>query len=184
MSGGAGVRFTLRIDSFNLVTGTKYLKAETLPDIESWDCLGYMDGMNNIRGDMLKVKKVVYELDDNDKAYLKEEGIKPRTILYCPSFTVENMEWAGYVRGKWQNAFPMTLTGSTDIEYLGQCDISVVVDVADREEFAGFWMDVFDYYAETDVTNDDGELVTIEEQYEMINDANRANYGAKENRRK
>lgn len=180
MGGGAGVNFTVRIDGFHFTVLNDKVNPINPLTINSWDCEGYMDGMLVIRGNMLTVKSLQYDLDDNDKSYLEQEQVESDTMLYCSSFKVENMEWGGYMRGKWQDAFPMYLRGRAELEYLGEVEISIEIDVADREEFEEFWQDIFESYADEDAIDEDGNKIGFETQYEWMNFDNRVNYGTEE----
>ena len=187
MGGGAGIRFSLKINSFAFNTKRGEVNPIKPVTIQNWSALGHMDGMDNIRGDLLKVKRVEYILEQDERAELKKDDIRASDTLWANSFVAENVEFAGYVRGKWTDIFPMWLTGETYLEGIGTCEISVLVQVADKREFAGFWSDVFDYdsaqedadaYNEENIEEGDAPM-TLEQMYEIHNDDCRANYGAK-----
>jgi hypothetical protein len=177
MGGGAGITITARCDGFYFTARQK----KAVIEIESWDAIGYEDGMRDIRGNMLKAT-AYFDIDAEDKEYLKKNHFKLNEKLWVSKFTAEEMIFSGYVRGKWEKQFPLTLKGTVEFEGLGDKDITVEVKPKDKEEFGYFWDDVFNYCADPDDKDDDGNEVSLESQYEWHEEDNRMNYG-KENAR-
>lgn len=174
MGGGAGITIDCTIDGFYFTPRSKSAKVTVL----KWDALGYQDGMTDIRGDMLKAV-VDFELTQEDKDYLKAQGVKSNVHLYAGKFHAKQMIFGGYVRGKWQSQFPLTLEGYAEFEALGEKKVWVNIKPVNKgDEFEYFWQDVFSFCAEEGLTNEDGSEYTFEQQYEDHDDDNRANYGA------
>lgn len=173
MGGGAGIKITARMFGFYFTLRNKHATC----GVESWDAHGYMDGMNNVRGDLLKAT-AHFELTAEEKKYVREKwGATSNEKLYCSRFTASGMVFAGWVRGRWQDAFPLTLKGYADFEFLGDKEITVEIAPADKNEFGNFWYDVFEFSADQDIVDDDGKPISIETQYEWHEDDNQVNYG-------
>lgn len=176
MGGGAGIRISARVNGFYFTAQHKHAAVE----IESWDALGYEDGMRDIRGDMLKAT-AYFEITAEERQYLREHwGVKQGERLWCPCFTAEEIIFAGWVRGPWQSRFPLTIECHVDLEFLGWKEIQVEITPVNKEEFDEFWQDVFGFIAEDGLTDDDGREITLEEQYEWHDYDNRGNYGYRE----
>ena len=92
MGYGAGHELTLNPDNGGYVKyNGKDLRVQKDYSFFSWDFTHPMDGMTNIKMDLLKIKFHPIELNSDDRAYLKEYGYKrwdelyfSWEFLYCP----------------------------------------------------------------------------------------------------
>src|SRR5262245_22171339 len=135
MGGGAGINFRFDLENTAGIWRPKQKKLVKLkpPVIRSFDALGYMDGMNEVRGDLLKVKKIHLQIDSDDVGYFKYcrcsdgDEITVYQSQYCTQF--ERIVFAGYVRGNIRQVFPMWIEGTLtlDVGYGVKCDASLQI---------------------------------------------------------
>jgi hypothetical protein len=157
MGGGAGIRITVEIDQFYVSRSRnnkrKFVVLEQ-PVITKWSALGYQDGMRDIAGDLLKAAVNLPEIPEHYVDWMNDySGIKPgdRLAAWVDEYQwPETTIWRGWVRGKWQNAFPLNIPFDLTIEAYGTTKATLMVEPADRERFGYFWQDVFDYLPEMD----------------------------------
>jgi hypothetical protein len=178
MGGGAGIQITLELEQFYVARKKNRrdeLKVVTFPELARWHAQGYMDGMSDIRGDMLKVKELrLDKLEEGDAEWLTGQGIKPGE---CLAAWIEERQWPhtcifrGWIRGKWQDAFPLSIDFDLYVETLGYRRAAIVVEPADMQEFGNFWEDVFSWFPEDPEDEREDEI-----HWEDV----RGNYGARE----
>lgn len=172
MGGGAGILVTLELEDFGVTRKRNRrdeLKIVTLPELARWHAQGYMDGMSDIRGDMLKVKELLLDkLEEGDAEWLTEQGYKPGD---CLAAWIEEEQWPrarifrGYVRGRWRDVFPLSIDFDLWVEALGYRHATIVVEPADAQEFGNFWEDVFDWLPEEGELEDEIHWEDVRENY-------------------
>lgn len=126
--GGAGINFeNVRIDRASVgfkvekVGGQwQVKKAGGLPDVESFDALGYMDGKRNNSGNLFKVSSFDFDIRDIAKnvgqvlsRFPEEEG--PLTISLETYKIYPAMVFGGYVRGEIKKGFVIDFEGTAEL---------------------------------------------------------------------
>lgn len=174
MGGGAGIKFDVQLDEFTFTLRT-WGDRQAKTTVLQWDALGYEDGMANVSGSLLKAK-VLFTLTRDEQRWLKERGATVRDHLTVSRFTASTVLWCRYVRGRWQEEFPLELKGEAEFEFLGLKRVTVVIAPSDQEEFRYFWEDVFEWTPDPEEKDDAGRLVPTDLQCEWHDNDNRANY--------
>lgn len=140
--GGAGIQFTVDVsDSYEVELKyqpallpedgeIKIGKVKSLPQIDSFDAEGYMDGDRNVPGRYLKVDKVQF---DDEREVIQEveewirdwivgdEGYDPSDLQYGLKVylgKVETMIFRGYVRGTLKKGDWLELEGEAEVEIM------------------------------------------------------------------
>lgn len=154
MGGGAGITLVLGLEP---TWGTFRPKSRRLthvaaPVISKFSLFGYSDGMNDVRGDLLIVRKLsVPELDRDLVSYLvgqlgcsngdalalyankRSGGSEPRRTF-----------WQGYIRGDIRKIFPMQIdcTLTIDAGY-GEAIEGCTLSIETTPQFYDFYQAVF-----------------------------------------
>lgn len=187
MGYGAGHEVKLNgQDGYALYTG-KSLKI-SLDDagFTSWDFTHPMDGMTDIRLDLLKISIPPIILNAEDRKNMKEAGFTRGEKIYFTWYkNPEGLLWSGYVRSPLNVAFPIELKGDIDFSgYLGTWQVTAIVKPVSNKKFQEFIEDVCDYcvdeesaeeYAREEGMTEDRAREVL---YDLMNDDNRMNYGA------
>ena len=156
MGGGAGIKIEVELDQFYVVrsrNNKRKFKVLQQPVIVRWSADGYEDGERNLRGNMLKATVTIDNIDPGDVDYLtKAWGFHPgnRLAAWVDTEAPNRTIWRGYVRGKWQDVFPLDMDFEIHVEMFGHINATLTIDPVDREEFDRFWNDVFNFIAEAE----------------------------------
>ncbi len=161
-------------------------------DIESWDLTHPMDGMTGIKPDLLKIKFNRIILNQDDRDWLKKDGLKKGESMYFKwDKKPEGQMWSGWCRSALKDTFPIDLKGTIDISGLGSLEVIVRISMNDPEEFKNFIEDVLDYYpsdedCQTWINEGNTRAKTIDEAREYLHEIqqsdNEGNYKAKFNK--
>jgi hypothetical protein len=132
-------------------TARQKLFKVTLPDIDSFSMHGYMDGLGNVRGNILKVKQILIEPPDKeDIEYLVEQGYKPGDgfSFYFSSNDEKPklMLFSGYVRGDIHQQFPLHVPCSMTMDVGWGIRLDCTLIVEPTEEFFDLYEAVFHSY--------------------------------------
>lgn len=152
MGGGAGINFDFTLDGFYARWSKPrgiFVPCKQPPAIEQFDALGYMDGMRNVSGRFLRVTDIEIEKPHPDDAAWFNRNLSWK----CPTWItthgkVETMIWAGYMRGPKERAFPMDVATECEADgyFVGRLGFNV--EIADKDEFDGWWWDAFDGWSQ------------------------------------
>ena len=157
MGGGAGIKIEIEMEQFYIrrsrTDRCKFLVVEQ-PVITRWSALGYDDGMRNISGDLLRAEVVVQPITEDEAVWLigyASLGALERRAAWVergnePKRTI----WRGYVRGKWQATFPLSVEMDLEVESFGSAKATLILHPADPERFNRFWEDAFNFIAEAE----------------------------------
>ena len=146
MGYGTGMELTLDVENgYGEYNGRNI----TLKDVEvkSWDWVGDVHAMRNIKPSMLKVTFESVKLDQEDRDWFKNRAdIKKWDVIYIewdnnPSVQV----FGGHTRSSLDNSFPVYAVGQADVQGLGMRDVTVKIERADKERFKNFFDDLVEY---------------------------------------
>ena len=185
----AGMEVTLNTNSgYVLYNGRNLVFVES--EVESWDLVGDVDSMRNIKPELLTIIFNPVILSQEDRDWLKKDGVKKGDTIY---FTWDRKPhdylWSGYCRSPLKISFPIELKGVIETNMSGSFDVTVTIKMASLQEFKIFIDDILDYYPDDescqeyiDNREEDEEEMTIDEARSRLNEINdddcRANYGA------
>lgn len=157
MGGGAGINFEFKLDGLyarwsrkrGLFVPCRCAGYDKNPTIESFDAVGYMDGMSDVDGRFLKVTG--FEIDKphpEDAAYFNDRFTWNQPVWISFRGKVEEMIWKGYTRGTKEQVFPMPVGAEckADGSFVGPCGF--IVEIADKNAFDGWWSDAFDAWSQ------------------------------------
>ena len=160
MGGGAGLNFSLKITNgyCRWHPVKRVFDIARTPEIERFDMHGYMDGLSNVRGELLRIVNFEIEpLDPADSDWLRRHGVRASQELYLGQPSREKIEcmiWGGYVRGDIRATVPsMTFTADLDVEGVG---VRATFGIEATDEFFEFYQDVFEnwcYNTEQDMAD-------------------------------
>jgi len=172
MSGGAGIKVTVELKWFLVKYTGRRLVANPV-SAKSFSLEGWMDGARNLRGDLLRIEVEPIITDSEYRAELKSLDIEKGSQLDCEieSGEVHCYIFSGYVRGNWENEFPLYIETTAYAHGFGEVPICVKVEPANKSEFGDMWKDIF----ETDI---DPEDTDFDAQVEAWRSDLRDNYGA------
>jgi hypothetical protein len=182
MGGGAGIEIVVELEQF-YVTRSKNNKRKFLvlqqPVISKWSAVGYMDGQRNLNGDLLKTQVIIHDIDPQDADWLHKQGVRPgdRLAAWVEEHNwPKDMLWAGWCRGKWQDAFPRHMEFEIYVEVFGYIKATLMIEPADKVRFNSFWEDTFNFiFTEENLVEGDR---CLEDVYELHHENCVANYGA------
>lgn len=186
MGYGAGMEVTLNCNSGHVLYNGRNLVIT--PEIESWDLVGDVNSMRDIKPELLKISFNRIVLTQENRNWFKEEGIQKGDAIYFRwDKKLHGHLWSGYCRSSLNMSFPIELKGVIDMDYAGTFEVTAMVNMSNKDEFKIFIDDILDYYPDDEscreyIDGSEGRLTDIEdarmELYETNNDNNRANYGA------
>jgi hypothetical protein len=182
---GYGAGHGIELNKFELQV--KFNGRNLIPvefDFESWNFSHPVNGIGNLRPDMLKGRVIIEKLTDEDIKSLKDNGYEKGEIF---SVGIEEnphgIVWSGYVRSLLRKSFPIYLKSRIDIPYMG-CYIpfEVKIQPADYKDFQIFLDDLGYYPKDEEIKQymEDNELQSdngvIEQLYTFHNDDIRENW--------
>lgn len=145
MGGGSGINITIRINGMNVkFNGSKLTAKPKDVTIAEFSAIGYSDGLSYIKPHMLKVTGIEIEMDDLDIEWMKNGGYTRGDEVYLEGVTFENLIFPGFVRGKWQSEFPMTLEADGYVAGIGSVTVYLTVTPSRKRPFNQMWHDIFD----------------------------------------
>lgn len=154
MGGGAGINFDFRISGFHARWSRKrgiFVPCEQ-PAIESFDALGYMDGMRGVTGRFLSLSGVQIEKPHPDDKEWFDRNLNWRNPCWiAPQGKAEEMIFAGYVRGVIDDQFPMEVSTECTAEGYFVGRLGFMVNISNRDDFQGWRADAFDAWSEVPV---------------------------------
>ena len=171
MGGGAGIGFEVKLESIALKwTGEKWEVSGPV-EIDSWRAEDYMNALGNIRPDLLKIVSVDITESDPDPEYAKRAHEIHGEFVHTDTGKVEGSMFSGYTRGKWEDRFPLELTGRLHIQYYGDVDITLTVKPRNKRQFGAFYNALFEGYMKApDMSSWEHARVTrwYENQYDRL----------------
>lgn len=159
MGGGAGVTWTVEFEyhtypmRWDPINSRLTMQKHSEPKIDRFNAQGYQDGMNDVRGDMLKVNELTIDIPEKDYKWLLDAMANNENHLFDVSFEYEGhkwfetMTWGGYVRGKIEDIFPLDLQAQVTVEGVGDYTADLTVEPVDMEDFKYWYEDVFQTYS-------------------------------------
>ncbi len=150
MGGGAGITWTLHgvRGQMKWSRRKQTFRPHGPITLDSFDAEGYMDGMDDVRGDLLKVTSIVFDVNPDDLPWWKRNFDLRTDIFTICGVTRDCTEphavsSGGYIRSKWPASFPLDLVGTLYLEneLMG---VTVTVKPADPEEFGRWYTEAFE----------------------------------------
>jgi hypothetical protein len=170
MGGGAGVEWEVQLERSHWKWNARKKCFRPIEEVkvDRFSARGYMDGMDDVRGDLLKVVSIEVTHPEMDLDWWKEHYDLKEDIftMYFYKETCKHphyMTWGGYIRSPIESIFPLTLEGEMVLEDQTY-PVSVTVIPVDMEEFKYWYQDVF----ETHSTGLDEERKKIRDKIDDI----------------
>ena len=146
MGGGAGIVFEVKLEAVPLKWDGKKWQVTETPEIESWRAEDYMNAMGNIHPGLLKVLSFDIAETDADPDAAEHATNYHGGDVYTDPCTLEGMVFGGYMRGPWEEMFPMELTGTVHIQYYGNVQGVLTVKARNKRQFGAFYRGLFEGY--------------------------------------
>lgn len=142
MGGGAGITWELELESLPLdFKRGKFIPARK-PVITTWHASDYMNAMQNIRPDLLRLISI--KIDDPNGA--ENPDMSYDWAAWMNGNRLEASSFSGYTRGPWQDTFPLTFSGQMHVDYYGDLNITALVTYRRKREFESFYNRLFEGY--------------------------------------
>ena len=150
-------------------------------DIDSWDLVGDVDSMREIKTSLLNIKFENVPLTQSDRDWMKENDYKKGEKIYFRwDVAPKGSIFSGYTRSSLKSVFPTELKGEVDIYNVGSFEVTVTVKPSDYSEFKAFFEDLTDYYPTDEdcqefIDDNPDDDNTIEEARQIMYDNHRDN---------
>lgn len=188
---GYGSQMNIKLNSkggYVLYNGRNLVVVPDDTDIDSWDFVGDVDRMRNVKTSLLDIKYETIRLTQSDRDWMKKNDYKKGGRFYFSWYVApKGSVFSGYTRSPLKSVFPTELKGHIDLDYMGTFEITVTVKPSNYTEFKAFFDDLTDYYpADEDcqefIDDSPDDDYTIDEARKIMYDNHidnmRDNYGA------
>ncbi len=165
------IKTTVNLESFAMVWQGTQLVPNRQPRVIDWSLTDeYNDGLHGIRGDMLKIKVLPIDLDEDALDWLHEERTEG------DQFEVTLPTLAGIE----QLAAPFfsQVSGKDAIDFFEDVRLSANVIAADQNTVDGLMLDVLGFEPHEYAEDENGKVLSFEEQSERHNQLMRQLYCA------